>query len=91
MMAEFLVLDSDTQQRRVALMDRFGAYHVASVADAPPAIGVCLHGRGIAKGFALMHDPACGQVYRFTILALDCGQARTLQWLHESRQVAANG
>jgi hypothetical protein len=81
-MANYIVLDIDVRGRRVALLDRSCGRHIARVAAELPPVGTRLQGDPVAPGHVLMHDPGCGQVYRFTLEAIDCGEDGVRDWLH---------
>jgi hypothetical protein len=83
-MREYVVLDTNTNSRLVALMDAAGRHHVAHcTAELPPVDGR-LHGVESALGFALMLG-AKGMVYRLIFSHVNCGERTATEQLHLSR------
>jgi hypothetical protein len=71
-MHEYIVFDTNTSSRLVALMDQAGRHHVAHCTADLPLVDTRLHGAQAMSGFALMLGPR-GAVYRLIFSHLDCG------------------
>lgn len=83
-MAEFIVIDVNAGQRLIALLDRSGRYHVAVATASMPPIRAYVRGFNPERGFGLLVEVQSGQVHRIVFEAVDCGQERALERLHES-------
>ena len=83
-MHEYVVSDTNTHSRLVALMDEAGRHHVAHcTAELPPVDGR-LHGTPPAAGFALMLGSR-GMAYRLIFSHLDCGRQLAGELLRSPR------
>ncbi len=83
-MHEFIVFDTNTSTRLVALMDEAGRHHVAHCTADLPLVDARLHGAEVAPGFALMLG-ARGMAYRFIFSHLDCGERAAAEHLRVPR------
>lgn len=81
-MADDLVLDINSAERTVALLDRFGAHHVAVAHAELPATGTFLQGGFAVAGQNTLISEGTGQVYCLAFAAVDCGQEATFDMLH---------
>lgn len=89
-MADYLVLDVNAAERTVALLDRFGAYHVAIAHAEVPAMGTFLQGGFAIAGQNTLTSEGTGQVYRLEFAEVDCGQEATFDMLHTRMSVASH-
>jgi hypothetical protein len=69
----FFVLDTSAATRRIALVDKFGKYHVAQCQDALPDLFDSLEGCYAIPGPGLLVDPKSGQLHPVTFESVNCG------------------
>ena len=70
----FFVLDTSAATRRIALVDKFGKYHVAQCQDALPDLFDSLEGCYAIPGPGLLVDPKSGQLHPVTFESVNCGR-----------------
>jgi hypothetical protein len=80
-MYRYLVADTCTVTRLVALRDSAGRYHVAHCTSVLPNVRTVLEGLAPAIGFALLTGLR-GEVVRVIFCEVCCGPRRALALLH---------
>ena len=80
-MLDYIVVDTSEPKGLMALLDRFGGYHVAHTQSALPELGATLLGTTAAPGPAELTEVGSGCLHRVDFEAVNCGQQSTFDML----------
>ena len=81
-MSRYTLIDLHARQRRVALRDESGGYHIAILDSQIDEIGIAIDGPQARPGYALLCDARSGRVMHAVFRMIHCTQDEALSQLH---------